>query len=287
MSIRISKWKAGLGALVFWLLMMGLLLQREFGGTYTPLPPRDLTAALSEPDESWMELFVEEDRVGHIHMRRAVEKRHGFAGETLEIEARARLDLLARRTELELVGKVWRAAESRRADFEFAVTSGDYDLGVSGLWAGGTLRAEVTSAGETTPVEVPIDGDLVFSSGFGILLELPALAVGEELRLAGFDPLTLQKGPVRVRCVAEETLRIDGAPVATRRLEVISGGIRSRVWIDPAGEVVQMKTPFGLTLKRALPGSTSPAEDSSPSSAELLRRTSSEPMPSIEILEIE
>lgn len=267
----------GLAVLGFWLLMMGLLLHREYGGAHVPQSSRAAAAQLSDPDETWLELLVEEQPVGRIHLRRSAEKRHGSAGVMMTIEACARLDLLGSMTELELRGGVWRSSESRRADFDFAVASGDYDLGVAGRWADGMLRAEVSSAGETVPVAVPVDEELVFSSGFGTLLELPALAVGEEVRLAGFDPLTLQKSPMRVRCVAEETLQIDASPVATRRLEVIAGGIRSRAWIDASGEVVQMKTPFGLTLRRVGPGSPSRGENPSPPGARLLRLTAVAP----------
>jgi len=133
------------------------------------------------------------------------------------------------------------------------VESGDDRFGIAGELVGGVLSADVTSAGESLPFTVPIDDKLVFSSGVGAALEFPALDVGETVRLESFDPLTLRKSSMRVRCAAMETIELGSGPISTRRLEVLASGMRSEVWIDEAGDVVKLVTPFGLTLQRIAP----------------------------------
>lgn len=244
----------GLAVVLFWIVMMGFLALRELGGTgLRPAPQRSGNGDPPGESETSMGIFAGDERVGHFRTSKAPEPRGDRPGIIQEIEARAELNVLGRVTDLDIRGSVWRPREGTGAEFDFAVESGDYRFSIAGELSGGLLSADVTSAGESLPITVPIDDKLVFSSGIGSALEFPELDVGEAVRLESFDPLTLQKGSMRVRCVAMETIELGSGPISTRRLEVLASGIRSHVWIDDSGEVVKMTTPFGLTLQRIRP----------------------------------
>lgn len=252
MSTRISGWMIGLVVVLFWIVMMGFLAYRELGGTDIPTAVERSGSRGLAAQETWMGLYAGKERVGHLRVASAPNIRGDLPGILQEIEAQAELGVLGRATALDIRGSVWRPLEEPGAEFEFAVQSGDYRFGISGALSSGLLSADIVSAGESLPLRLPIDDRLVFSSGVGSLLEFPALDVGEVVRLESFDPLTLRKSPIRVRCVAEETIDL-GGPVATRRLEVLASGVHSQVWIDDSGAVVKMATPFGLTLQRIDP----------------------------------
>lgn len=272
------KWPIGLALFAFWLLMMGLLLYRERGPRlFSPGKPAAENAPPLSPRETWMGLFVDDRRVGLLHVDERPEPRDGLAGTVMRLEVHAALNLLGRVTDFDLAGEVWRPAASPRADFNFDVRSADYDFRVDGRLADGLLEAEVTTAGESLPLSVPVSEDLVFTSGFGTAVEFPSLAVGEEARLASFDPLTLQKSSMRLRCLAEETLTIAGVPTPARRLEVTSGALRSQVWIDSEGGVLQIVTPFGWTLRRGGPELREAVEATSQETGEILRSSAVEP----------
>lgn len=253
--------RIGLVVVGFWLVMTGFLVYREFGGTSSISHEETRTLAWSTGEawtdedntESWMGLFAGEDRVGHVHVKQAAEERYGQRGVKMEIYARARLSLLGQSSDLEVTGSVWRPFETRRAEFEFAVDS-QVDVRVEGRLEDGRLEADVvTGGGEATALSLPIDDELVFSSGFSPSLQFPSLEVGETAQLESFDPLTLRKSPLRVHCAAEETLEIAGESISTRRLEIEAGALASQVWIDGAGNVVRMTTPIGLTLEMIAP----------------------------------
>jgi len=250
--IGLNRWTISLIVIGFWLLMMGWLLRREFGGRIEPSSAS--LGRLTAPTESWMGIFLGEgQRVGYVHVRQDPEERHGLAGFKMSLEARMRLNLLGKMTALDLSGFVWKPYEEASADFEFAVRSAEYDFRIAGRVAGGELAGEIFSAGETIPLRVPASDEVVFSSGLGTALRFPRFEVGDEYRLDSFDPLTLSKSPVRVRCIARETLRVAGEVIDARVLAVITNGLRSRAWIDPSGEVVQARTPFGLVLRKISP----------------------------------
>jgi hypothetical protein len=243
-----TGWTIGLGSIAFWLVMMGLLLYREHGPR--ELSPAAAAAVSRSPHETTMGLFMGERRVGQLHVEERPEQRDGLAGTLTRLEVHAAVDLFGRLTDFDLAGEAWRPASTPRAVFKFDVRSADYEFQVDGRLADGRLDAAVTSAGETTPLSFPVSEELVFAGGFGTAVEFPSLAVGEEARLASFDPLTLQKSTLRVRCVAEETLTVAGAPTSARRLDVTSGAMRSQVWIDGEGGVLQIVAPLGWTLRR-------------------------------------
>ncbi len=266
MGLRNTRWTIGLIVVGFWLLMMGWLVRREFAGRIEP----NARGRLTVPSESWMGVFLGDDqRVGTIHLRQDPEARGERAGIKMRFEARMTLNLLGKTTDLDLAGFVWKAYEEALADFEFAVRSAEYDFRIAGRLADGELTGKIFSAGETIPLRVPVDDEVVFSSGLGTALQFPPFEVGDEVRLDSFDPLTLRKSPVRVRCIARETLPVAGERIDTRVLALTSNGIRSRAWIDPFGDVVQAQTPFGLVLRKIRPEEARRA-DAAPEPDELL-----------------
>lgn len=241
----------GIGIVVFWLAMMGWLASRELG--VQTLDSGNTSADRARrPTDTWMAVrMASGQRVGHVHMATRPETRDAVEGARMSLQAALRLELMGRATDLDLEGWVWRPFEDPGATFQFNVRSADYDFHVDGAVGDGRLAGEVTSAGETIPLDFPVEDTLLFGSGFGATLELPLLEVGEEYRIETFDPLTLSRGKARVRCVAKETLELSGESIETRHLTVDLGGLVSHAWIDDDGEVVRAETPVGLTLERS------------------------------------
>lgn len=248
MSRKIRFW-VGCAIVAFWLVMVGFLARRELGVRRLGA---EGSVEVPRAGESWMGVYLgdEQQRVGYIHLKQNPEERRGLRGSKMVLDAQMRLNLMGKATDLDLSGSVWRPLNRTEAEFEFGVRSAEYDFMIAGALADGELAAEVSSAGEVFPLRLPVRGDMVFASGFGAALELPALEVGEEYRLESFDPVTLQKGDARIRCVAHENLEIAGEAIATRRLRVTMNGFHSEAWVDDAGEIVRAETPFGLVLQQ-------------------------------------
>lgn len=259
MTFRRRSFLIGLAIVGFWILMTGFFLRRELGGffRFEPLSAsRDDARRLEGPETMRLGLFRpgeaggQEVQVGEVVLHREPESRGDTPGVRMELQARATMGFFGRATDLELAGTMWRPDEAPRADFDFTVRTSEADFHLVGRVADGMLRAEVTSAGDRFPLEIPVDEEMVFAGSLGPAFELPLLDVGESARLAAFDPLTLQKGEMRLRCLARETLEVAGETVPTRVLEASLGGFSSRVWIDEEGRLVQAETPVGLLLRR-------------------------------------
>ena len=246
-----------------WLVAFGLLWRREFGGSLfqgdaanagpgfgtvayavlVPGPSTDGHAALGA-----------EQRVGAVRMVREAETRDGFPGATARVDARMALQLLGKETRLDVEGDVWRPddpdAAGKQLELDFRVVSQGHDFRLVAELSNGRLAGEVRSAGETLPIDLPVGDDVLVESGLGASLRFPQMAVGETLRFASFDPMTLSRGRAKVTCVAEETLVLSGRSMAAKRLEVEASGIDTVAWIDASGEVLRAETPLGIVLER-------------------------------------
>ncbi len=279
MSTLSNRWLIAVPIIAFWMVMMGLLFQRELGGSRlgSELPGRARSLA---PSESWLGVFLTEgQRIGTVHLLQAPEARGDEAGVKMTLEARMSLRLLDKDTDLDLSGWVWQPVATSRAEFNFLVRSAGFDFEVTGEVGNGELRGEMISAGEVIPLRLPVDEDLMFSSGLGSALRFPRLEVGDEVRIDSFDPLTLSKSQARVRCTAREMLSYGGREVSTCRLTVTAGGLSSLAWVDDQGEVVRAETPIGLVLQR-LPAEVAarpPEPPTSDAAAGLLGQTAIRP----------
>ena len=242
----------GLGVVGFWILMTALLLQREWGGT--PVSATGDAQRIDQASSTWLGLFLTDGpQVGHIHLRRLPEQRHGQPGVRFTMNTQMALSLMGRDTDLRVVGVIWRSLDQPLAELDLTVESMDQNLRLTGEVRDGELKGEVRSGGESMPLQLPMDPEVLLQTGLGTASRFPAMEVGDDFRMESFDPLTMRKATARVRCVAESIIEVDGVGLETRQLEVTTGGFTSTAWVDDQGEVVRAETPFGLVLQRMSP----------------------------------
>ena len=254
---RGRRWSITLLIVGVWLGAMTWLALRELGG-------RRVSAtgpAVAEASSVWLAIRVADGpRVGQVHLRQDPETRHGVDGILATTDTTLSLQLMGKATDLRLGGTMWRAlgevaAGTPRVELDFAVDSLGQAVRVEGAIVDDRLDATVESAGETFPLDLPMDPNLLIDTGFGAASRFPVPAVGETLRVDSFDPLTMGRGTARIRGVGDEVVDVDGPgglpAVATRVLEVKAAGFDARAWVEPDdGEVVRAETSFGLVLER-------------------------------------
>lgn len=266
----------GVAVVSFWAVMIGLLLQREWGGTR--IDAAVSTEVSTETSSTWLGIFVTDGpQVGHVHLRRLPEERRGLPGIRFTMNSQMALNLLGRDTDLELVGTVWRSLEQPQAELNLTVESLGQTLKLIGEVKDGALKGTMESGGETLPLELPMDPEVLLQTGFGTASRFPTMEIGDDFRMDSFDPLTMKKATARVRCVAVETLDVDGVPLSTRRLEVTTSGFTSVAWVDDDGEVVRAETPFGLTMQRLSPERASAMAGPASAGGDLLGLTAIKP----------
>lgn len=238
----------GAAIVLFWLAMMGLLAQREFGG-------RKVTAAAAttegprRPAPQTLFLALElatGERVGLFQMAQASERRQDRDGIRTTLQARVALDLLGKRSDLRLKGTLWQGGD--RAELKAVARSNDTNFHVEGKLEDGRLEAVLDTAGEKVPFSLQLGRELFLDSGLGAALRFPTCTEGETLRFDSFDPMTLSSTTARVECLGEQDLFLAGETIRARQLRVHSGGLESIAFVDEGGNVVRAETPFGFVL---------------------------------------
>lgn len=240
-----SRRLVGITIVLFWLVMMGLLAQRELGGRKVTATAEGPRRAASQPLFLALELATGE-RVGLFQMAQANERRQDRDGIRTTLLARVALDLLGKRSDLKLEGTLWQGGD--RAELSAVARSNDTDFHVEGKLEDGRLEAVLATAGEKVPFSVPLGRELFLDSGLGAALRFPTCTEGETLRFDSFDPMTLSTTSARVECLGEQELFLAGQTIRARQLKVRSGGLESIAFVDEDGNVVRAETPFGFIL---------------------------------------
>lgn len=237
----------GVVVVAFWLVMMALLVHRELAARrHAPAPANDVP----EAGESWLAIELGEERIGFVHLTREFERRRHLPGLAVRIDGTLALRLLGHPAEVALAGSSWRSRDGRLAELDFRLRSGENDFRIVGTVRDGELAASVSSGGERFPLKVALGDGAVLTDAFGSSLSLPRLAVGEEAVVDSFDPVTLGRGRVRLRCLAEETRTVAGERIPVHVLAVTASGVETKAWVAADGEVVRAETPFGLVLEK-------------------------------------
>jgi len=256
--------------------MMTLLVRREI------LIPRwagqsfQAAAVPDAPLDSWMGIYLSNgEKIGFMHSTSNPELRDGEEGARLGLTVTMRTKILGEVTPVKIEGDAWASATDGLRDFDFSVRSGDHEGGIKAVIRDGVLDATFELDGEPFPIEWTVDKDLFLWSGMGASnLYFPTMEEGDEFFVDAFDPVTMSKSPVLIRCVGTEEFAIGDDIFTAKVVDMEYDTMTARAYIDAAtGEVLRAETPLGITLQRINPGEIT-QDLSSDEAAELFGLTS-------------
>lgn len=233
--------------------MMGLFLQREFGGRASPEVSGGAGGFVAR--DQWMGIYLNGDsRVGYLRMRSEEVPRDGLPGYRMLLDASLETALFGTVVGMDISGDAWTAQSGERAEFDFSMDASDTHMGLRGTVSDGHLKGFLDTGGEAIPLDLPVDTRLVLGSGMGLPSDsMPILEVGESTTVESFDPVAMKIADATITCTRMDTLEISGESVEARVYETVLGAMTSEAWVDTGGEVLQASTPFGFTLRKIDP----------------------------------
>lgn len=199
--------------------------------------------------ESFMGVYTGDDPVGVLYSTVEPETRHGRVGVTARLTGHLRLRLFDAPTSLRIGGQVWYTPSPPVAELRGHIEAERQRLAVRARAEGGVLEGEIESAGQTTPFRVPFDAAQLDASALPLALPTAALEPGREAQVRTLDPLSLRPQVARLRGLGTEEVEVLGARRTARVVELDSQGASYRLWVGEDGELLQARTPFGLTLR--------------------------------------
>jgi len=232
--------------LLFWIVMMGLLIHRTYLRPASVVALDAITQEGIRPGEEWFGIFQQGRKIGHAHTVIAAE------GDAYRLSEDSEMDILA-------MGRVQRVATAINAYttkafllkyFDFSLRSDASSMDVKGAVVKNQLVIDITTAGETRTMRLPLAGPVYLTPNVRPAVVLLGLEPGKRYRFPLFNPATLSTEDAFVTVEAKDTIKVGDADLTVYRLKETFQGMEASAWITPEGATIKEESPLGYTLLR-------------------------------------
>lgn len=251
----------GLGIVLFWVVMVGLLIRRSLPES-SPFPPPALPLNIAEADAQsaeWMGIYHQEHKVGYLR-RHLIPIEQGY-----QWHEQWRMHLQVLGTSQTLHTEVHARTDRHYTlnDFSFRTQSAGVDFRVTGTVVASEatkgaaapyeLRGQVTTGGETSAFTFPLREPLYLPGTTQLALRHATLRPGEERQFRIFNPLSMRPDTISMTTIGPETLSLHGETLTATKVAGRFAGTTVHVWLDQDGRVVKEEARLGLVLVRESP----------------------------------
>ena len=234
----------GLGVVVVWLVMMGMLVKRSY---FRPEPVTLAThqdSSSIEESETWMGIYHDDDKIGFVHSRIVKEPEGYIVLESAMITLRA--IGAVHRVSTEIIGHLNHDASLR--SFIFMLNSGMVRFEARGRVEGQYLVLNTGFGGDMRESKIVLQEKPLLSLGLWPHLLKKGLVVGERYQLSLFDPLIMAQKPVEVSVIGQETIVLDGRKWEAYKVKTTFAGLEVLAWIGPNGERLKEEGLMGFRM---------------------------------------
>lgn len=234
----------GVGIVLFWLFMMGLLIRKSYF-----FPTRTLPVIAAEDDElfhgqEWMGIYFKEKKIGYAVSN--VEKEDD--GYRISEKSFMKMTLMGvpRKVQTRLDARV--GLDYILRDFDFSLESAAVRFGLSGHVSGRTLKIRLNSGGRIRKETIKLKDIPYLWANVRFRLLKEQMKKGDKFSFPFFDPLTMSQKEMLAEVEEKEILRIGNIEREAYRVRLNSGGIYYRIWLSPIGEQLKVEAPMGIVF---------------------------------------
>ena len=233
-----------LGIVASWVVLLALLIRKQ--APSEPAASAPLPAAAIGARDEWFGVYKDDRKIGHAH--RVVTPRED--GYTFSEESTVKLAMLG--TAQTLRSSLFAETDARFAlrTFRFVLETPATTFTADGTSDDRTLRARYGPRGQEADLVLPLSEPIALPSTLRprVLAESPP--AGTRYTLPVFSPLTASRAPLTIVIEGSERVRTRDGTVDTTRIAEEHQSVRTRAWIDAAGDVVREEAALGFTLER-------------------------------------
>jgi len=259
----------GFAIALFWCLMNGLLIQRQFGAAPPPIVLRG-TEKIAERTEDWWGVYYRGEKIGYA-TQIISPKSQGYQVQDLSL---LRLNLLGTTQNTATRLEMDADAEWTLQKFNFDLQSNDVRFKARGHVTPGLLSLEVESAGQTTKKAIPLNQPPYLLVALNPYVVTQQLEPGKIHYFSTFDPVTLSQQVTAVTIEGRERLRIGSRIEPAIRIRQQFKGISVVSWVDGSGRTLKEESPAGLSMIRENSDEAKGLSDSRSVPLDLISQTS-------------
>ena len=235
-----------LSILAFWLVMLGLLVERTY------LRPSTVIAldAVSEEGvrigDDWFGIYQQDRKIGYAHTRIQRE------ADTYHIFEESELDILALGSvqRVRTVINSYAAKNFQLKYFDFTLTSDLTSMIVKGAVVGNKLLLDITSGGQTRNERIHLAKPPYLSPNIKPALVLLGLEQGKRFSFPLFNPATMTTEDALVTVESRERIKIGDQDKTVYKLRESFQGMEAFSWITEDGETIKEESALGYVLLR-------------------------------------
>jgi transglutaminase-like putative cysteine protease len=230
--------------LLFWLLMLGLLIERNYIRPSSVIALDAVTQEGVRASDEWFGIYQQGKKIGYAHTRVVPET------ETYHVYEESELDILALGS-VQRVRTVINSYATRNfllKYFDFTMQSGATTLKVKGAVIGKKLVLDIATGGQTRTERIPLADPPYLSPNIKPAVILMGLEPGRKYRFPLFNPATMSTEEAGITVESKERIKIGDSEQVVYKLKETFQGMETFSWITQDGETLKEESVLGYAL---------------------------------------
>ena len=235
--------------LVFWLVMLGILIERIYLRPATVIALDVIAEEGIRTGDEWFGIYQQDRKIGYANTRIVSEE------ETYHVYEESQLDILV----LGSVQRVKTVINSYTTKnfllkyFNFSMESESSSMKIKGAVVGKRLVLDIETGGQTRTERILLKEPPYLSPNIKPALVLLGLELGKKYRFPLFNPVTMNTEDAFITVISSEHIKVGDKEQTIYKLNETFQGMETTSWITQDGETVKEESPLGYVLLKESP----------------------------------
>jgi hypothetical protein len=235
--------------LVFWLVMLGILIERIYLRPATVIALDVIAEEGIRTGDEWFGIYQQDRKIGYANTRIVSEE------ETYHLHEESQLYILV----LGSVQRVKTVINSYTTKnfllqyFDFSMESESSSMKIKGAVVGKRLVLDIETGGQTRTERILLKEPPYLSPNIKPALVLLGLEPGKKYRFPLFNPVTMNTEDAFITVISSEHIKVGDKEQTIYKLNETFQGMETTSWITQDGETVKEESPLGYVLLKESP----------------------------------
>jgi hypothetical protein len=233
-----------LSILVFWLVMLGLLIERTYLRPSAVIALDAITEEGVRAKDEWSGIYQQGRKIGYAHSRVMRE------ADTYHLTEESELDILVLGS-VQRVKTIINSYTTRNfllKYFDFSMQSDKSSMKIKGAVVGTHLVLDVTTGDQIRKERIPLKEPPYLSPTIKPALILLGLEPGKKYRFPVFNPATMNTEDDSISVESVEKIKVGDTEQIVYKLKETYEGLEAFSWITEDGDTIKEESPLGYVL---------------------------------------